>query len=107
MTKLPEKGDSLSSKINSCFTSCNQIKQIFNSIYDSPKLPKDFKSFPNGTEKFPIKNKQVLSSLRHVLSGDWKKVFTFGSDGVTNYEIHYFQHSSGKVFDVKVKREGF
>ncbi len=31
----------------------------------------------------------------------WQKIYAIGTGGV---EIHYFQHVSGEVFNVKIKR---
>jgi hypothetical protein len=50
--------------------------------------------------KVPVRNKQLLAALRSVLAGKWVKVYRYGKDGT---EVHYFEHASGKVFNVKLK----
>jgi len=61
-------------------------------------LPQGWQALKGGTTKVNINNKQLLDELRKVLPGQWKKVYKKGVDGS---EIHYFEHASGKVFDVK------
>ena len=46
----------------------------------------------------------VLNELRQVEPGQWQKVYKDGFDANGNQiSIHYFESSSGRVFDVKVK----
>lgn len=56
-------------------------------------------------KKYLVKNEDVKRMLKNTVPGEWKKVYDFGRrpDGKVA-EIHYFQHSSGKVVDVAVKR---
>jgi hypothetical protein len=52
---------------------------------------------PRGTLKYPVRNRAVLRYLRQLLSGKWQKVIKNGNTG----EVHYFEHSSGRVAGVK------
>jgi RHS repeat-associated protein len=74
------------------------IKEVYDSIEKSGKVPQGWKAVRGGTTKVNINNKQLLDELRKTLPGQWKKVYKKGVDGS---EIHYFEHASGKVFDVK------
>ena len=79
------------------------IKNVYNSIKDAPKYPDGFKAVQNGTKKVNINN-DVLNELRQVESGQWKKVYKDGFDANGNrISVHYFESTSGKVFDVKTK----
>lgn len=79
------------------------IKQVYNSLKDSPQYPKDFRLVQNGTRKLSIKNKQLLEELRKIESGEWNKIYKDGYSGEDRVSLHYFQSKSGKVFNVKVK----
>jgi hypothetical protein len=70
----------------------------FNSIWDSEKIPDGWRLLT--TRKVKIKNRLLLAELRKVKPGKWQKIYSVGADGT---EIHYFQHQSGIVFNVKVK----
>ena len=84
--------------------SSNELKDVYNSIKDSPDYPKEFEAVKNGTTKNTIKNKELLDKLREIESGKWTKVYKDGYDSSGNkISIHYFQSESGKVFNVKVK----
>ena len=84
--------------------SSNEIKDVYNSIKDSPDYPKEFEAVKNGTTKNTIKNKELLDKLREIESGKWTKVYKDGYNSSGNkISIHYFQSQSGKVFNVKVK----
>ena len=50
------------------------IKQIFNSIKESPNFPDNFKSRVNGTTCNKIKNMDLLEKLRKVENGKWQKL---------------------------------
>ena len=76
----------------------NPIKEVFESIEKSGKVPQGWKALRGSTTKVNINDKGLLDSLRKVLPGQWKKVYKKGIDGS---EIHYFEHASGKVFNVK------
>ncbi|MDK8182618.1 RHS repeat-associated core domain-containing protein [Paenibacillus sp. UMB4589-SE434] len=80
------------------------IKNVYDSIKKAPKYPDGFQGVQNGTKKVNINNKDVIDELRSVESGQWKKVYKDGYDASKKkISIHYFESSSGKVFDVKVK----
>lgn len=79
------------------------IKQVYNSLKDSPQYPQDFCLVQNGTKKLSIKNKQLLEELRKIEPGEWNKIYKDGYSGGDKVSIHYFQSKSGKVFNVKVK----
>ncbi|MGN0403397.1 MAG: hypothetical protein ACI4HQ_14235, partial [Acetatifactor sp.] len=82
----------------------NEIKEVYNSIKESPNYPKDFKAVQNGTTKNPVKNKDLIEKLREIEPGNWNKIYKDGYDSMGNeISIHYFQSQSGKVFNVKVK----
>ena len=81
----------------------NSPKNVYNSIKDSPNYPNGFQSKQNGTTKHNVdqKNKDFLNNYE---SGKWQKVYKDGYDAYGNkISIHYFESSSGKVFDVKIK----
>ena len=81
-----------------------ELKEVYNSIKDSPKYPEGFQARPNGTVRKNINNSSLLNKLREIESGTWKKVYKDGYDVYGNeISIHFFQSQSGKVFDVKVK----
>ena len=81
-----------------------ELKDVYNSIKDSPDYPKEFEAVKNGTTKNTIKNKELLDKLREIESGKWTKVYKDGYNSSGNkISIHYFQSQSGKVFNVKVK----
>ncbi|MDO4477348.1 MAG: hypothetical protein Q4B93_05285 [Clostridia bacterium] len=86
------------------FAEKNEIKQIFNSIKESPNFPDGFKSRINGKTCNKVKNMDLLEKLRNVESGKWQKVYKDGYDKFGNkISIHYFRSDSGKVFNVKIK----
>ena len=55
--------------------SSNELKDVYNSIKDSPDYPKEFEAVKNGTTKNTIKNKELLDKLREIESGKWTKVY--------------------------------
>ena len=57
---------------------------------------------PGDVIKEPVRNLLLLSVLRNLKPGDWRKVYRLGRDGS---EIHYFEHESGAVALVKHKRK--
>ena len=94
------KGDGAGESGNSS----NELKDVYNSIKNSPDYPKDFEAVKNGTTKNTIKNKELLDELREIEPGKRTKVYKDGYDSSGNkISIHYFQSQSGKVFNVKVK----
>ena len=85
-------------------SSSDELKNVYNSIKESPNYPEGFEPRQNGTTRNTVKNKGLLEKLREIESGTWKKVYKDGYDLNGNeISIHYFQSESGKVFDVKVK----
>ena len=86
------------------FAKKNEIKQIFNSIRESPNFPDGFRSRINGKVCNKVKNMDLLEKLRNIESGKWQKVYKDGYDKFGNkVSIHYFKSDSGKVFNVKIK----
>lgn len=85
-------------------THSEDLKEIYNSIKDSPNYPEDFTKVQNGTKKVSINNDHLLKKLRQIEPGEWKKVYQNGYSDGEEVSIHYFQHTkTGKVFNVKVK----
>ncbi len=77
---------------------------VYKAIKYAPKYPSGFKAVQNGTKNVNVNNTKLLSELRQIESGTWKKVYKDGYDkNGKKISIHYFQSKSGKVFDVKVK----
>lgn len=79
-------------------------KHVYKSIKYAPKYPAGFKAVQNGTKNVTVKDKKLLSELRQIESGDWKKVYKDGYIKGKKASIHYFQSKSGLVFDVKTKQ---
>ncbi|MBO5087386.1 MAG: RHS repeat-associated core domain-containing protein, partial [Lachnospiraceae bacterium] len=81
-----------------------ELREVYDSIKQSPKYPKGFQPRENGTTVHKVNNKQLLQKLKQIESGIWKKVYKDGYDTYGNkVSIHYFRSQSGKVFNVKVK----
>jgi hypothetical protein len=76
--------------------------ELYNSWKQGPGVPENWRPAapPGAVHKVPVKNKQLLRVLRQTLAGKWVKVYRLGQDGT---EIHYFEHESGKVCQVKHK----
>jgi hypothetical protein len=70
---------------------------LYPSIHHSGSVPAGWSPVPGGTIKYPVKNGVLLRYLRNLLPGKWQKVIKKGSPG----EVHYFEHVSGQVADVK------
>jgi hypothetical protein len=70
---------------------------LYPSIYASGSVPTGWTPTRGGTLKYPVRNAQVLQYLGELLPGKWKKVIKKGQRG----EVHYFEHESGQVADVK------
>ncbi len=51
----------------------------------------------HGVLKYLVRNPAVLTELRRLRPGKWKKVIKQGNSG----EAHYFEHESGHVAGVK------
>lgn len=70
---------------------------LYRSIYPSGSVPAGWTPTPGGTVKYPVRNGALLRYLRGLLPGRWRKVVQIGRPG----EVHYLQHESGQVADVK------
>ncbi|MBQ4840981.1 hypothetical protein IHP27_13320 [Bacillus safensis] len=79
-------------------------KHLYKSIKYAPKYPAGFKAVQNGTKKVTVNNKKLLSELKQIEGGAWKKVYKDGYKDGKKVSVHYFQSKSGLVYDVKVKK---
>lgn len=70
---------------------------VYPDIYSSGSVPQGWVPAKGGTIKYPVRNAQVHRYLRQLIPGKWQKVIKKGSSG----EVHYFEHASGQVADVK------
>ncbi len=70
---------------------------VYPDVYAFGSVPKGWTPTKGGTIKYPVRNQMVYHYLRQLLSGTWKKVIKQGNTG----EVHYFEHASGQVADVK------
>ncbi len=70
---------------------------LYPDVYSSGSVPAGWVPFPAGTIKYRVNNDRLLRYLRQLLPGRWQKVIKKGHPG----EIHYFEHASGQVADVK------
>lgn len=70
---------------------------LYRNIYASGSVPLEWKPTKGGAIKYPVKNAAVLRTLRNLQAGNWQKVIKAGNFG----EVHYFEHQSGQVADVK------
>jgi hypothetical protein len=70
---------------------------LYPDVYSSGSVPAGWVPLKGGTIKYPVRNAKVLAYLRTLLAGRWQKVIKAGVPG----EIHYFEHASGQVADVK------
>ena len=70
---------------------------LYPSIYDSGSVPAGWTPVPEGTIKYPVRNKRLLIYLRQLRPGRWKKIIKKGNPG----DVHYLEHESGAVADVK------
>lgn len=75
---------------------------LYPDIYASGSVPIGWTPIKGGALKYPVRNATVLRYLRTLLPGRWQKVIKKGSTG----EVHYFEHSSGQVADVKFFASG-
>ena len=60
-------------------------------------VPQGWQPERGGALKYPVRNRELLRYLRELRAGKWQKVIKKGSTG----EVHYFEHESGDVADVK------
>jgi hypothetical protein len=71
---------------------------LYPDVYASGSVPAGWAPIKGaGTIKYPVRNARLLLYLRKLLPGRWQKVIKKGHPG----EIHYFEHASGQVADVK------
>jgi hypothetical protein len=77
---------------------CPVPQNIYTSIKNAPGYNPHFIRIQNGLTKGPVDNKQLLFQLNQVGSG-WQKVYQNGWINGQKVSLHYFQDSSGKVFD--------
>ena len=70
---------------------------LYPSIYHSGSVPAGWTPTPGGLIKYPVRNRVLLRYLHQLLPGRWQKVIKKGIPG----EVHYFEHVSGHVADVK------
>jgi len=70
---------------------------VYPNVYASGSVPAEWKPIRGGTIKYPVRNVALRSYLRELLPGKWQKAIKQGTTG----EVHYFEHASGQVADVK------
>jgi hypothetical protein len=70
---------------------------VYPSIRASGSVPLDWKPVRGAALKYPVRNAVLQAYLRQLLAGKWQKVIKDGTTG----EVHYFEHESGQVADVK------
>jgi len=70
---------------------------LYANIRASGSVPADWRPSRGNADKFPVYNVELLKYLRQLLPGKWQKVLKYGNNG----EVHYFEHESGQVADVK------
>ncbi len=70
---------------------------LYPDVYASGSVPAGWTPLKGGAMKYPVRNPAVLRYLRQLLPGKWQKVIKKGNTG----EVHYFEHGSGQVADVK------
>mgnify|MGYP000102777855 CR=1 FL=1 len=86
----------------------NQQQQKIHNTYPSanqcPNYPQGFRATQNGTKNFKVNNQQLLQQLRQQHPGTWHKVYQNGyTASGQRVSLHYFRHSSGRVFNLKIK----
>lgn len=70
---------------------------LYPNIYASGSVPAGWTPTQRGTIKYPVRNKVLGRYLRQLVPGRWQKVIKKGNLG----GVHYFEHKSGQVADVK------
>jgi hypothetical protein len=70
---------------------------LYPDVYASGSVPAGWVPDKGGALKYPVRNPAVHRYLRQLLPGRWQKVIKKGNSG----EVHYFEHASGQVADVK------
>jgi hypothetical protein len=70
---------------------------LYPNVQASGSVPENWKPVRGGTFKDPVRNRAAVLELRRLRPGRWRKVIKLGNIG----EVHYFEHTSGNVADVK------
>jgi hypothetical protein len=70
---------------------------LYANIEASGAVPKAWSPAKGGTIKYPVRNPTLRRYLSRLLPGKWQKVIKGGTTG----EVHYFEHTSGRVAGVK------
>jgi hypothetical protein len=70
---------------------------LYPDVYASGSVPAGWVPVRGGTIKYPVRNPKLKGHLISLLPGRWKKVIKKGNSG----EVHYFEHASGQVADVR------
>ncbi|HZK80760.1 MAG TPA: hypothetical protein VFC46_06820 [Humisphaera sp.] len=70
---------------------------LYRDVFASGSVPAGWTANKGGALKYPVRNLKLLGYLRELLPGKWQKVIKYGNTG----EVHYFEHGSGQVADVK------
>jgi hypothetical protein len=70
---------------------------VYRDVFASGSIPAGWTPNKGGALKYPVRNLKLLGYLRELLPGRWQKVIKYGNTG----EVHYFEHGSGQVADVK------
>jgi hypothetical protein len=70
---------------------------LYRDVFASGSVPAGWMPNKGGALKYPVGNLKLLGYLRQLLPGKWRKVIKYGNTG----EVHYFEHVSGQVADVK------
>jgi hypothetical protein len=70
---------------------------VYPNIRASGSVPKSWVPQKGGALKYPVRNAALRAYLQLLLPGKWQKIIKSGSTG----EVHYFEHESGRVADVK------
>jgi hypothetical protein len=70
---------------------------LYPNVHASGSVPTGWVPIQGGTIKYPVRNDRLHLYLKGLLPGKWQKVIKKGNSG----DIHYFEHESGRVADVK------
>jgi len=70
---------------------------LYRDVFASGSVPAGWIPNKGGALKYPVRNLKLLGYLRELLPGRWQKVIKYGNTG----EVHYFEHGSEQVADVK------
>ncbi len=70
---------------------------LYPNIRASGSVPANWRPQKGGALKYSVRNSVLLAYLQQLLPGKWQKVIKYGDTG----EVHYFEHESGQVADVK------